>query len=94
MLVAKQEPTPCYHDAYSVGTPRWAFGEKGLPNHCKTTMSPLFRHVFLVNKRTLFFFGRLVIWMLHFGRAGIQSLANGILPLVSCRLSSSTSVGG
>ena len=42
---------------------------KGLPNHCKTTISPLFRHVFLVNKRTLFFFGGLVIWMLHIGRA-------------------------
>ena len=24
MLVAKWEPTPCYNDAYSVGTPKWA----------------------------------------------------------------------
>ena len=24
MLVAKREPTPCYNDAYSVGTPKWA----------------------------------------------------------------------
>ena len=25
MLVAKWVPTPCYNDAYSVGTPKWAF---------------------------------------------------------------------
>ena len=25
MLVAKWEPTPCYRDAYSVGTPNWAW---------------------------------------------------------------------
>ena len=29
MLEAKWEPTPCYRDAYSVGTPKWAFWEKG-----------------------------------------------------------------
>ena len=29
MLVAKREPTPCCHDAYSVGTPNRAFWEKG-----------------------------------------------------------------
>ena len=29
MLVPKWEPTPCYNDAYSVGTPKWAFwGER------------------------------------------------------------------
>ena len=25
MLVGKREPTPCYRDAYSVGTPKWAY---------------------------------------------------------------------
>ena len=25
MLVAKWEPIPGYYDAYSVGTPKWAF---------------------------------------------------------------------
>ena len=29
MLVAKWVPTPCYLDAYLVGTPKWAFWEKG-----------------------------------------------------------------
>ena len=28
MLVAKREPTPCYHDAYSVGIPKGACGGK------------------------------------------------------------------
>ena len=28
MLVAMREPTPCYHDAYSVGIPKRAFGEE------------------------------------------------------------------
>ena len=26
MLVAMREPTPCYHDAYSVGIPKGAYG--------------------------------------------------------------------
>ena len=43
MLVAEREPTPCCHDAYSVGTPRWAFFGKGWQNHSKTTASPLFK---------------------------------------------------
>ena len=30
MLVAKWEPTPCYRDGYSVGTPNWALREIGL----------------------------------------------------------------
>ena len=42
MLAAEQEPTPCYHDAYSVGTPQWAFWEKGRQNHSKTTVFPLY----------------------------------------------------
>ena len=28
MLVAMREPTPCYHDAYSVGIPKRACGGK------------------------------------------------------------------
>ena len=29
MLVATWVPTPCYNDAYSEGTPRWAWGKAG-----------------------------------------------------------------
>ena len=29
MLVAEWVPTPCYNDAYLVGTPKWAFWRKG-----------------------------------------------------------------
>ena len=47
------------------GLPRWAFLGKGWHKHCKTTISPLFRRVFLVSKRTPFFGEGLVIWMLH-----------------------------
>ena len=72
MLVAKREPTPCYRDAYSVGTPKRAFGRRGgkgwQKNHCKTTFSPLFGHFFLVSKRTTSFFG-VIVWMFHTGRA-------------------------
>ena len=57
MLVTKREPTPGYCHAYSVGTPKWAFcGKYGLRD-CKTKISPMVRRVFLVNKRTIFFFG-------------------------------------
>ena len=49
MLVAWREPTPCYHDAYSVGTPKWAFWERGWQNHSKTTVSPLYRLFCLAN---------------------------------------------
>ena len=72
MLVAKWEPTPCYHDAYSVGTPNWAFRVKGWLTHCKTTISPLFGRFFLVCKRT--FFVRVLIWMFHIGRARYPGL--------------------
>ena len=41
MLVAKREPTPCYRDAYLVGTPYGAFWEKGWLKHCETMVSPL-----------------------------------------------------
>ena len=40
MLVAKWEPTPCYRDAYSVGFPKGACGEKSGQMHYKTTNSP------------------------------------------------------
>ena len=69
MLVAKWEPTPCYHDAYSVGTPKWELGRKAGRTTVRPRFPPLFRHVFLVNKKTIFFFGGLVIWMHHIGRA-------------------------
>ena len=69
MLVAKREPTPCYHDAYLVGIPKGAYGEKSGQSHCKTTVSPRGKCVFLVSKRTLYFFWVVVVWMLHIGRA-------------------------
>ena len=69
MLVAKREPTPCYRDAYLVGIPKGAYGGKSGQNYCKTTVSPLSKSVFLVSKRTLFFFWGMVVWMLHIGRA-------------------------
>ena len=49
MLVPKREPTPCYHDAYSVGTLNGAFLRKNWPKHCKTMVSPLFGRLFLVS---------------------------------------------
>ena len=61
--------TPCYHDAYSVGIPKRACGGKSGQNHCKTTVSPRGNRVFLVSKRTLYFFWEKVVWMLHIGRA-------------------------
>ena len=48
MLVAKREPAPCYHDAYSVGIPKGAYGRKSGQIHCKTTVSPRVKCVFLV----------------------------------------------
>ena len=57
MPVAKWEPTPCYHDANSVGTPNWAFRVKDWQKHCKTMFSPFWgRFFFLVSTRTFFFF--------------------------------------
>ena len=70
MLVAKREPAPCYHDAYSVGILKGhGWGGKSGQNHCKTTVSPRGKCVFLVSKRTLYFFWVVVVWMLHIGRA-------------------------
>ena len=54
--VAKPEPTPCYYGAFSVGTPRWACSGKSGQKHRKTSISPLIRRLFLVGKRTVYFF--------------------------------------
>ena len=40
MLVAKREPAPCYHDAYSVGTPNGAFGGKAGKNTVRPWVLP------------------------------------------------------
>ena len=43
---------------------------KGWLNHCKTTVSPLYGRLFLVSKRTIFFFfGKFTVWMFPIGRA-------------------------
>ena len=42
MLVAKREPTPCYRDAFSVDTPKWAFWVKGWLNHVFTLVWTFF----------------------------------------------------
>ena len=57
MRVAKWVPTPCYDDAYSVGTPKWALWEKGWLKHRKTMVSPFLGRFFLISKRTIYFFG-------------------------------------
>ena len=69
MLAAEREPTPCYHDAYSVGAPRWAFWEKGWQIHCETTVSRCLSVFFWLTKGLYSFWCGLVIWMLHIGRA-------------------------
>ena len=65
MLVAKREPTPCYHMRI-----RWAllnghYGRKA----GETTFSPRLGRFFLVSKRTFYFFWGVIRWMLHIGRA-------------------------
>ena len=57
MLVAKWVPTPCYRDAYLVGTPKWACWGKDWLKQCETTISPFVGRVFLVSKRTIYFSG-------------------------------------
>ena len=78
-------PPPCYNDAYSVGTPKWAFWVKSWPKHCRTTISPSFGRFFLVSKRTFwerrFFYGCFIS-----GGPGILGLALVIVLLVSCLL--------
>ena len=84
MLVDKWMPTPCYNDAYSVGTPKWALWGKGWLKHYKTMVSPFLGRFFLVSKRTflgLFFYGFFILV-----RPGILGLALGFLLLVSCLL--------
>ena len=94
MLVAKREPAPCYHDAYSVGILNGAYGGKSGQIHCKTTVSPRDKCVFLVSKRTLYFFWEVVVWMLHIGRASILGLVRGLSFLVNCPSNSPILVGG
>ena len=69
MLVTEREPTLCFCDGYSVGTPNWAFREKGWQMHCKTMFLPFFGRFFLVSKRCFSFFGWVILWMFHIGRA-------------------------
>ena len=87
MLVAKWVPTPCYNDAYSVGTPEWAFWVKGWQKYHKTTFSPLLGRFFLVSKRTIYFFWWFFYGFLILVGPGILGLALGFLLLVSCLLS-------
>ena len=61
--------TPCYNDAYSVGTPKWALRVKGWLKHNKTMVSPFLGRFFLVSKRTIYFFGELLLWVLYIGSA-------------------------
>ena len=67
MLVARREPTPCYNDAYSVGTPNRAFLGKGWLKNGKTMISPFLGRFFLASKRTICFF--VLLWVLYIGRA-------------------------
>ena len=72
MLVPKWVPTPCYNDAYSVGTPKWALWGKGWQRHHETTFPPppprIGRFFFGKQKNFLFFLG-VICWMLHIGSA-------------------------
>ena len=58
MLVAEWEPTPCYRDAYSVGIPKGACGEKSGQIHCKTTVSPVANVFFWLVNGLFIFSGR------------------------------------
>ena len=46
----------------------WAYREKGWQMNCKTKISPFYGRLFLVSKRTFFFIGRVLVWMLHVRR--------------------------
>ena len=87
MPVAKRDPTPCYHDAYPVGTPNGAFLERGWLKHCKTMVSTLFGHFFLVCKRTIYFLGGWWFGCFTLGRPCTLGLVNGFLLLVNCLFS-------
>ena len=68
MLVAKWEPTPCYHDAYSVGTLTGHFGRKAGGNTVRPCFSLFW--TFLSGKhKDIFFFWEVILWMFHIGRA-------------------------
>ena len=93
MLVGEWEPTPCYRDAYLVRTQSGILG-KGWQNHCKTTVSPLYGRLFMVSKRTIFFFWEVVVWMLHIGRARHLGLGTRFFTPGQLPVSLSMSVGG
>ena len=65
MQVAKWEPTPSCHDAYSVGTPNW---ERLAKYTVRPWFLPFLGVSFLVSKRTFYFFGWLFLRMFHIGR--------------------------
>ena len=87
MLVAKREPTPCYHDAYSVCTPNRAFRERGWQKHFETMVLPSLGRFFLVSKRNFSFFGEFFHGNYILVGPGILGLALGFSPLISCPLS-------
>ena len=94
MLVASREPTPCYFDAYSVGTPKWALWRKGWSNHCKTTFSPRLDVFSWLAKGLYSFFFWILIWMSHIVRARHPGPGQRLFTLVNCRLSLFMWVGG
>ena len=63
---------PGHHDVFLVGFLVGACGEEYRPIHGKTIFPPLGAFVFLVSKRTFFFFLTLVVWM-HMGGPGVTS---------------------
>ena len=84
MLVAKWVPTPCYDDAYSVGTPRWAFWGEGWQKHYGTTFSTRFGRVLSGKQKGLFIFsGEFYVGCFILGGLGILGLALAILSQVS-----------
>ena len=71
-------------------------GGKGWQNHCKTTVSPWFGRLFLVRKRTIYFFwGGWWFGCFTLGRPRHSGPGNRFfIPLVSRRSSLPTSEGG
>ena len=74
MLVAKWVPTPCYNDAYSVGTPKWAFWGKGWQRYHETTFSSLFWTILLGKQKDFLFSGGLYVGCYILGGPGILGL--------------------
>ena len=92
MPVAEREPTPCCHDAYSVGTTNRAVRVKSWHEHCKTMVSPFLGRFFSVSRRTIFFgffYGSYIVV-----GPDILGLALGFSLLVSCLLNLSVLVAG